>query len=656
MDFFKLLFTGGILIFLSVPIAAQINIISQNDSIPSYRLHEVVVSATKSKLLEYETASSVTVIDSSRINDLNKNNVLGLLKGVHGLSITTQGSPGSLSYVYMRGANPGQTLVLIDGIEMNMPNDPANTFDFADLPVDDIQRIEILRGPQSTLYGSDALAGVIDIITKKGYGKPKYFFSTEAGSYSTFKGTAGLSGSFNSANYSLTISRFQSKGFSSASSRYGNTEKDGTQNLNLVSRLGYNFSANFNLNFFARYTNAKTDFDQHGGLFGDDSTYIYNLEEQAYRAESELNLFDGMWKQKAGVSFLRNVRKYSFDSTLYNNAMSRSIYEGNKLKFDWQNDIELNSQNILTLGLETEKEMTNSDYYYSSIYGVTSSVFPDKSAVTTGIFLQHQLKFENSFFNTAGVRYDKHSRFGPVVTFRIAPAYIFWKTGTKIRATYGTGFKAPSLFYLFDPAYGNQDLKPEKSRGWDAGIEQYLFHYQITAGFTYFNNKFTNLFGFDAGTFKTININSAETKGFEVYLTGNLTSALNLNLNYTFTDAKDTSPDTTDGGKPLLRRPKNKVALDFNYNLDNKAGFNIEAVFVGQRDDKKFTTYPSYSVARVKLADYTVINLACSYQMTKKIRLYGRIENLFNKYYEDIFGYATPGLSGYLGVKLNIGK
>ncbi|HED38251.1 MAG TPA: TonB-dependent receptor, partial [Ignavibacteria bacterium] len=573
-------------------------------------------------------------------------------KDVYGLSLTTQGGPGSLTGVYIRGANPGQTLVLIDGIEMNMPSAPSNSFDFADLPVDNIQRIEILRGPQSTLYGSDALAGVIDIITKKGYGKPKYFLSTEGGSYSTFRAMAGVNGGYKSLNYSVTLSRLQSKGFSSASSKYGNTEKDGTKNINIVSRFGYDFSKNFNLNIFVRYVKAKTDLDQHGGFHGDDPTYIYNLEQQAYKAEGNWKLFNGFWHQKIGISFLKNVRKYSFNPSLYNHASSRSLYDGKRFQLNWQNNFKFNDNNTVIFGFESEKEFTTSNYYYKSNYGVTNSAFPEKDAVTTGIFLQHQLKLGNSFFSSIGVRYDKQSQFGSVVTYKIAPTYIFWKTGTKIRATYGTGFKAPSLFYLYDPSYGNPSLKPEKSYGWDAGIEQYFFDPSLTIGIDYFSNQFDNLFGFN-NNYKTININKAQTKGVEVYLKGNPLKRLSFNLNYTYTNAKNTSPSSADKGKALLRRPKNKIGFDLNYDFTNKANANIEIVYAGKRYDKNFYSYP---VKRVILGAYTVVNLAGSYSLLKNVKLYGRIENLFNRYYEEVFGYATPGLSAYLGIDLNFGK
>ncbi len=632
------------ILFFPILSAAQ-----QSDSSKIFHMSEIVVTATKTKIPAIEAASSITVIDSTEIAALNKRSVFGLLKDQYGVSFTQQGAPGSLSYVYLRGADPGQTLVLLDGIALNMTNDPDNTYDFANLPVENIERIEILRGPQSTLYGSNALGGVINIITREGSGKPKFFLSADGGSYNSYNADAGFDGSLDKFNYSLTYSRFKSDGFSSASSKYGNTEKDGTSNYNISSRFGETFSSNFNLNFFAHFTKAQTALDQHGGFEGDDPTFVYNTEEQSYRTVGELSLLGGIWDQTFSVSFYRNVRKYNFDSTLFNPASSNSLYDGNKIDLNWQNNLKL-SNNLISLGVDEEKEIAISDYFYnSSVYGNFNSIFPQNNATTFGIYIQDQLNEGKSFFSSFGVRYDKHSRFGSVITYRIAPAYIFWKTGTKIKATFGTGFKAPSLFYLFDPAYGNINLKPEKSTGWDVGVEQFLFQDKLDAGLNYFDNSFTDLFGFD-NNFRTINVDKAETKGVEFYVSAKLTENIDLKFNYTYTDAKDLSNNSPDKNLPLLRRPKNKLGFNADYNFLEKANANIEIIYVGERDDKDFNLYP---VPRVKLPDYTLVNLSASYNFTKVVQFYGRIDNLFNKYYEDVLGYATPGQSEYLGIKLD---
>ena len=642
MDISKILFLFSVFLLFCTSLFAQ------KDSTKVYHLSEVVVTATRTKLPELEAASSISVIDSSQIAESCKQSVFGLLKNQYGISFTQQGAPGSLSNVYLRGADASDTQVLIDGISMNMPNDLDNVFDFADLPVDNIQRIEILRGPQSTLYGSDALAGVINIITKKGYGKPKFFLSGEGGSYNTYKGLIGLNGAINNFNYSVTASRFSSGGFSSASKIYGNKENDGTTNYNVSSRLGFDINKNFELNFYYRYAKANTDLDQHGGLYGDDPTYKYNLEESSFRLESKISLLDGLWTQTLGLNYMRNVRGYSFDSTsVFNPISSSSNYDGNKIKFEWQNNFNFIKNNTTTLGFDYGQENAISYYFDSSPF---SSVFPSQKDAIAGIFLQQQINISNRFFSSFGIRYDHHNRFGSVVTYRIAPAYLVKETGTKFKATYGTAFKAPSLFYLFDPSYGNPNLKPEKSSGWDAGIEQYLWKDKLIFGVDYFSTQFKNLFSYDGNTFKEINLNSAESNGVELYLTLTNFNKIDASLNYTLTNTKDKSTGSTDYNLPLLRRPRNKYSADINYYFTKKLNLGFQIIYVGERYDKDFSYFPAQ---RVKLGGYALVNLSGMYHISDTVGLYGRVNNLFNKYYEEIFGYAPPGLSAYLGAKLD---
>ena len=621
---------------------------AQTDSAKIYTLSDVVVTATKTSTPLFELANSITVIDSVEIERKKNSNVLELLKTEYGLNITQQGSFGSLANVYTRGANTGHTLVLLDGIEINMPSDPGGTFDFGNLPVDNIERIEILRGPQSTLYGSDALAGVINIITKKGTGKPKFFLSTVGGSYNSYKGLAGLNGSYDFLNYSLTLSRFKTDGFSSASEETGNKEKDGSSSYSASSRLGAEITDDFDLNFIFRFTKADVDYDQFGGQFGDDPTYVYKLEESAFRTEGKYSAFNGFWEQTLGVSIFRNVRKYSNDAFVYD--ASRAFYDGRKLKIDWQNNFYLANTNTLILGVETEKEEAETEYYIFSQTFPLESILPKSSSRTTGVYLQDQFKLEN-FFGTAGVRFDDHQRFGSTLTYRFAPAYIIWETGTKLKATIGTGFKAPSLYYLFDPSYGNPDLNPEKSIGWDAGIEQYLWDSKLIIGATYFENYFKDLFGFDEVSFRTKNINKAETSGVEFYFTLNLLKEISTKGNFTYTDAQDKSQSSTDKDLPLLRRPKIKASYEVNYSFNDKANINGEIIYAGERDDKDFSQFP---VQRVKLKGYSIVNLAASYKIFEFLQLYARVENLFDTDYEEVLGYATPGLSGYAGIKIGL--
>jgi vitamin B12 transporter len=389
------------------------------------------------------------------------------------------------------------------------------------------------------------------------------------------------------------------------------------------------------------------DYDQFGGQFGDDPTYVFNLEESLLRAEGKYSVLDGMWEQTLGVSHIRNLRKYSNDAFITD--ASRAFYDGRKLKIDWQNNFYLHKTNTLTFGLETENEKAESEYFVYSQTFPFESILPVSSSRTSGVYIQDQFKL-GSLFGTAGLRYDDHQRFGSAVTYRFAPAFIIWESGTKIKATVGTGFKAPSLYYLFDPTFGNTELDPEKSFGWDAGVEQYLWQSQIMLSATYFENYFEDLFGFN-DNLKTININKAETKGIEFYFVFKPIDELSMKGNFTYTDSKDLSVNPADRNKPLLRRPKVKAAYEINYIFNNNFNISSEIIFTGERDDKDFSMFPAQ---RIKLKDYSVVNVSASYSFFSFLQLYGRVENLFDADYEEVLGYSTPGLSGYAGIKLSL--
>ena len=633
---------------------SQQDIIQKTDTAGFYKLNDVVITATRTASNTVELANSISVIDSAEIVNKNSFNTFDAIKNEYGISFTQQGGKASVSNIYIRGGSPSQSLVIIDGVEVNMPNDPSNFYNFFSLPLDNTSRVEILRGPQSTLYGSDALTGVINIISLKGTGKPVFNFGFEGGSYNSYKGTITSLGALENFNYSVALSRTKSDGFSAASNQYGNTEKDGFQLDNFNTILGYDFSKTFSADIVVRYDKASTDLDQSLGppTNWDDYTYIFDQEEFFIRAQGKLNLMENKWNQKFGVSSFRNIRNYSYDTSATSIYYSRSNYDGRKYKADWQNDFYFYENNLITAGAEFELEETSSEYYQLTYLDPPdyASIFPQKSANTFGIYFQDQIKIEESFFGTIGVRYDYQNQFGSAFTYSIAPAYIFWETGTKLKATVGTGFKAPSLFYLYDPVYGNSDLNPEKSFGWDAGFEQFFWAAKLSFGANYFYNKFTDMFGFDSN-FKTININEAQTNGVEVFAKADLTDGMIIKANYTYLDARDKSEDTPYYNQKLIRRPENKAGIYVSYSFLNDANVNIDIMYVGKRDELDFATFPA---SRIVMPDYFLINLAAYYDLFSFLRLQGRIENLLDKQYEEIYGYGTAGLSVYGGITLRV--
>ncbi len=604
----------------------------------------IVVTATRIETPYERVGSSVTVITRDEIERSGKTTVLELLRAVPALDVVQSGGPGGNASVFIRGAKSEHTLVLIDGIEANDPVTPGRSFDLAHLTTDNIERIEIIRGPQSTLYGSDAIGGVINIITRRGEGKPTFYISGEAGAFHTYRESVGASGTTGPFRFSVDLSRYDTDGISSADRRLpGNHEEDGYRNTTFSGRLGFAASEILDLDFVVRYTDARAELDNGGGPNMDDPNYRAWTEQLFLRGQARLELFDGFWEQIIGLSYTDH------DRTTRNNTdpahptdLERSSYDGNIVRLDWQHNLRLHETNTLTVGFETEEEKARSRYYSQSAWGPFSSVFSRKSVRTNSCYVQDAISLWDRWFTTIGFRYDDHEVFGSQTTYRLATTYHIRETGTRLKASLGTGFKAPTLFQLYS-AYGDPTLRPEKSNGCDIGIEQDLFGGALTLGITLFRNNIRQMIDFDTATWTYNNVAEAKTRGVEATATWRPTDAFSLLLAYTYTRTLDKA-----ARQRLLRRPAHKASLQANYRLTKKLNLNARVIYVGRRDDMDFSTFPA---ARVSLDDYVVADLGATYDVNPNLQVFARVENVFDKTYEEVKGYGTRGFGAFAGFR-----
>jgi vitamin B12 transporter len=610
-------------------------------------MEEITVTATTVETPVEEVGSSATVITKERMEESQQRTVTEALRLVEGLEVVETSGPGSTTSVFIRGANSEHTLVLIDGVEVNDPSLPGRSFDFAHLSSDNIERVEVIRGPQSTLYGSDAIGGVINIITKKGHGKPTGFVSVEGGSFGTIAERAGVSGGTRLFNYSVGTSRTDSDGISAADRRDANHERDGYGNTSLSGRFGFTPTDHFSVDFITHYSDALTDLDNFGGSGGDDPNYRARSKDLTTKLQGNLALFDGLWAQSLGLSLARTDRDYRnpTDSD-HPSDVELSTYQGEMQKLDWQHHLFLHETNTLTFGLNLEEETAKSDYYSESAWGPYTSTFNREVTRTNGYYLQDEVRLGDAFFATAGLRYDDHSGFGSKTTYRFAASYLLRQTGTRLKATYGTGFKAPSLYQLYSQ-YGDKALHPEKSAGWDLGFEQPLAGKKLVLGATYFHNDFDDMILFDSPTSKYRNVGEAYTEGVVATLSFQPLENLSVRGSYTYLETEDKST-----GRALLRRPKNRLVLEGNWRFNDKGNVRAAVVYVGKRADN-FYDNATYATTRVNLGGYTLVNLAASYDLTKHLQVFGRVENLFDKTYEEVTGWGTPGISIRGGVKVS---
>ena len=604
----------------------------------------IVVTATRIETPYERVGSSVTIITEDEIRRSGKSTVLELLRGVPALDIIQSGGPGGNASVFIRGNKSEHTLVLIDGIEANDPVTPGRSFDWAHLTTDNIERIEVIRGPQSTLYGSDAIGGVINIITRKGKGKPTFYLSGEAGAFHTYRSSIGASGSTDFFHYSFDLSRYRTDGISSADHRLpGNHEDDAYRNTTFSGRFGFTPSEILDLDFFVRYTDSRAELDNGGGPNMDDPNYRAWTEQLFLRGQARLELFDGLWEQVLGISYTDHDRKTRNDTDpAHPSDLERSRYDGKIIRLDWQHNLRLHETNTLTIGLETEEEKARSTFYSESMWGPFTSVFPQKSVRTNSCYVQDTISLWDRWFTTIGVRYDDHEVFGSETTYRIATTYHIPNTGTRLKGSWGTGFKAPTLFQLYS-AYGDPTLQPEKSKGCDIGVEQDLFDGVLTLGITLFRNDIRELIDFDTATWTYGNIAEAKTRGVEATATWRPTEALSLLASYTYTRTLDRA-----ARERLLRRPAHKAALQATYQVTRKLSLNARVIYVGRRDDMDFSTFPA---TRVPLDDYIVVNMGANYQVNDNLEVFARVENLFDKTYEEVKGYGTRGFGLFSGFR-----
>jgi len=614
--------------------------------------HEIVVTASRIATPTKEIASSVTIITKQQLEQTKKTTVIEALQEVLGLSILQTGPVGSSASVMLRGANSEHTLVMIDGVEVNNPITPARTYDFSHLRVEGIERIEILRGPQSTLYGSDAMAGVINIITEKGQGKPRFHLSFLGGSYGTFSGTSGLTGNTEKLHYSFRASTLTSQGFSAANAALeGNTEADGYKNLSLSARAGYKVSDNMDLDFSARFIDTKSDIDNYGSAFGDDPNNIQTYDSLYLKGHIRGLFLKNRWEQKLALSHVRSNRETDNPTDeQHPHDEDRSRYKSRLIKLDWQNNLYIHKSNTLTFGAEYQQELGESSYYSESIWGPSASSFPLKKATNTGVYIQDQLRIEGVFFLTAGIRLDSHNRSGRSKTYRIAPVFFIQQTNTRLKTTYGTGFKSPSLYQLYAPGnawgpIGNENLKPEETTSWDAGIEQDIWNGKIRLGGTYFSSRFENLIEYDY-TKGYINIAIASSKGVEFLFEFLPADNITLSASYSHIVTKDKNT-----GEILLRRPKDKFTATLNFRVLTKGHITLSLIHLGTRDDQEWIDWIS---TRVHMEPFTLLGAVGSYDIHPNTQLFLRLENILDQQYELIKGYGTPGFSLYGGFKIRL--
>lgn len=617
----------------------------------------VVVTATRTTQPADKTGESVSVLTGTDLDIRQIVSVTDALGEIPGVVIVRNGGLGQNATASIRGAEVGQTLVLIDGIRINDPSTVDNQALLGDLLVNNIDRIEILRGPQGALYGSDAIGGVIDILTRRGDDTPFALrASGEGGSFDTYRFNAGTNGSIGDVEYGAGANFLNSGGISAADSRNGNPETDEYTNAGATENVRVHLSDAISVDLRSYYTNTRDDFDDNfifvpPATFrvADSAAYGRNTLLAGY-AGLNLALLDGLFSSRLALIGSDSHRAF-YDSAfdiVHKNSSNKATTE----RLEYQGILQLLPEDELTFGAE---------YQRISFEGKTFSGFGPSSADSgsshvTSFYAQNMLTLFDQLTLTTGLRHDDDREFGGHNSVKLAAAWSLNDGDTVLHANYGDGFKAPTLFEQFsDFSNPLHALAPEVAHGWEAGVKQRLFSGAVVAQVAYFERRTNDQIDFfvpdcfsnpPPDVCKTRpfgyydNIKRTETTGVEVEATARLGDTLSVDAAFTDMTATDRTTDLD-----LARRPHITASATVTWTpLPDWTG-GATLLYVGKRFDAAGEINP--------LPANTVVNVFASHRLTDWVELYARAENLFDAHYEPVFGYGAPGRAAYGGIRLS---
>ena len=596
---------------------------------------EVVVTAVRVATPVNQVASSVTVLDKAAIDASQQFTVSDLIARTPGVTVSRTGGFGTTTGVRIRGAESDQTVVVIDGVKLNDPSAPGGGYDFGDLFVGDAAQIEVLRGPQSTLWGSQAIGGVVNIVTALPTSGFQGGGEAEGGSRGTASGRAHVGGSQNGISWELAGNAFRTDGISAIAPEFGGHERDGYRHYGTSGRILADLADNVSLDLRGYWSHGKVDLDS---TFGppDVPDYQTSTNWTGY-AGLNIALLDGALKNRIGYT-RDQIDRDNIDPTITSGDDRTFIGHGRNQHIEYQGDLTLAKGWNAIFGAEHEH----------SQFSAISPQFqtdPDQGNVSIdSLYGQVNGTVVDHLTLTGGVRYDHHQTYGGHAL--VSGGAVWSSGGTTIRASYGEGFKAPTLYQLYSE-YGNLDLNPERAHGWDAGIEQ-KFGGHFTASLTYFDRDTHNLIEFAGdppradrpfGYYQ--NVDKANAHGIEAAAAARF-GGLTLDANYTWTDAEDRSAGAT-YGNDLIRRPHDTANADATYAW----AFGLVTTVAVTHASHAFED----SANTIRLGAYTLVDFRVEQPIGHGLSLFGRVENIGNTHYETAYEYGTLGRSVYGGIR-----
>jgi len=610
----------------------------------------IIVTATRAPLTLDEIPASITALDKAAIDRSQDIGVTELLLRTPGISFARNGGYGTSTSLRIRGAESDHTVVVIDGVKLNDPSSTSGGFNFTNLLVGDIDRIEVLRGPQSILWGSQAIGGVVNIVTATPQKSIEGSFDIEAGSRDTVSARAAVGGRTGPLSWRLGGQTFTTDGISSHAASFGGKERDGYRNRNVSGRVELELAQNISAEVRGYYASGRVEFD---GFNADSADYGLNKEFVGY-AGLNIALADGRFRNRFAYAYT-DTNRDNFNPT---RARPQSFdAEGRNKRWEYQGSFAVSDSISATFGAENER----SDFKSRSPAASLATPLPPFAvgkAEITSVYGQLSVEPIDGLTINGGVRYDDHDRFGGQTLFAAGGV---WKlaTGTVLRASYGEGFKAPSLFQQFSE-YGNVALDPEEAHGWEAGIEQHLFDRKLVVGATWFDRKTTNQIIYNncaSGTTNPMcfvpgdpttrrggyysNVARSAAHGIEAAAALTL-GGFKLDGNYSWVVSEDRSPGAN-FGKWLPRRPRDTANASASYDFDFGLGLGAAVRWSGKSFDN--------ATNAIRLDDYTLVDLRAEYALSDSVKFFARAENIFDEEYMTTYRYGSLGRSIYAGIR-----
>ena len=594
----------------------------------------VVVTATKVETPAEQIGASITVVDGEDFQTYHYPTVDEALRNVPGVEIRRSGSYGKTSSITIRGANANQVQVLVDGVRVKSPT--LGQVDLSDLSPDLIERIEIIRGPQSTLYGADAIGGVVNIITRRGTGRPlQASVQQEVGNYDTLASRATVTGAYKILNYALSASHFESN---------GQFQNDGTDINALSTRAGARLPWNSTLDFIFRYNKNDAGVPVKG-VFPGPQPIVPIINPNA-RQQSETTIFSlegktrpvEWWESRARLSRYENSQGFQdpVDPGVTFDAPVFSQVDVERREAEWVNSFFVGKWSTSSVGLEHRREEGESRGTFRA------------ATETASVFFEQQLRFFERWFVTGGFRVEDNSVFGTTTTERGSVAFLIKETGTRLRGSAGTGFRAPTFNDLFFPGFGNPDLEPERSLSYDFGVDQKLWNNRIRLGLTYFQNDFTNLItccvplpGAPFGG--PVNVGRARSAGIEFTSEVDVLPNLVASLNYTYTDSENLAT-----ARPLPREPRHRWNIGLTWEPIARLSLFTQVHVVTEQFEPFGDVYNS---------GYTRVDLGGTWRILertgwlRRLELTARIQNLLDEDYAEVRGFPALGINALVGVR-----